>query len=331
MSPFRRTARGLPVIALAALLATGSGLPAAAAPVLAADPAAATTGATGTALRIGTPRISGTTRVGSVLRAKVYIPKGVEPKLRFDWYRGTVRIGGAHASSYRLKAKDRGHTIKVRAIATKAGHATVAKGSARTAKIRLRAIDDPTSSRVVVNKQRPLKPKTYAPKGLRMPRGLPNNGQPVRSTVATAVEKMNRAARKAGVELRILSGYRSYRLQKQTFDAYVARDGRKAAETYSARPGYSEHQTGFALDFGGSQGCAFDFCFATTKAGKWLKKHGPSYGFIERYPKGFTRITGYIWEPYHFRYVGRTVALDMKRRKIDTLERYNGLASAPRY
>ncbi|CAG7616169.1 M15 family metallopeptidase [Leucobacter soli] len=343
MRTFRTLSRDLlGGVAALALIASGAA-PALAAPRVPVFPSAETAAAETTAappatavvaaaLGIAKPTLSGSTRVGGTMRAKVRSTGTVKPKLHYDWLRDGVRIGGAHTSSYTLKSKDRTHRITVRVRASAAGQASVTKTSAKSIRIRPRAIDDPKSSQVVVNKHRPLKPKKYKPSGLRLPKGIANgNGQPMRGYAARAVEKMHQAAQKDGVELRILSAYRSYALQKQTFDAYVARDGRKAAETYSARPGHSEHQTGLAVDFGGNQGCAFDTCFASTAAGKWLKKNAAKYGFIMRYPKGYTKITGYIWEPYHFRYVGKKVAKDMKAKKIRTLEQYRGLKAAPDY
>lgn len=316
-------------IGLAALLAWapgGEGL----APRASAD--TAPVAAAEAVVAIDRPVLRGTARVGSTLRAEVRSAGTVAPELRYDWLRDGVRIGGAHASSYRLKAKDRAHRIAVRVRAAAPGSEAVTKTSAKSSRVRPRAIDDPRTTQVVVNKHRRLKPKRFAPGDLVRPRGIANgNGQPVRRVVARAAERMHRAAAADGVSLRILSGYRSYELQTRLFNAYVARDGLKAAETYSARPGYSEHQTGLAIDFGGDQGCALDTCFAATRAGRWLKKHGPEYGFILRYPKGATAVTGYIWEPYHYRYVGTRTALAMRKKGIRTLEEYRGLPAAPDY
>jgi len=316
-------------IGLAAALAWAPGIETLAPPALAET---APRAAAGAVVAIDRPTLHGTFRVGSTLRAEVRSTGTAVPVLRYDWLRDGARIGGAHASSYRLKAKDRTHRISVRVTAEAAGSPAVTSTSAKSSRIRPRTIDDPRTTQVVVNKHRRLKPKTFVPSGLVLPRGIANgNGQPVRRVVARAAERMHRAAAADGVSLRILSGYRSYALQVRLFNAYVARDGLQAAETYSARPGHSEHQTGLAIDFGGDQGCALDTCFASTSAGRWLKKHGPEYGFILRYPRGKTAVTGYIWEPYHYRYVGTKTALAMKRKGVVTLEEYRGLPAAPDY
>lgn len=277
------------------------------------------------------PKLTGSIRVGSKLHTNVATTGKKQTRLRYAWLRDGKRIAGEAGVNYRVKKADLKHRISVRVTATFVGGVTLVSTSAKTEKIRPRLIDDPTSGQVVVNKRRPLKPKTFVPLALTMPRGIANNGQPVRPSVARAIEKMHKAARADGVGLRMISGYRSYALQRQTFNAYVARDGVRAAETYSARPGYSEHQTGLTVDLGGYEGCDFDFCFASTKTGKWLKKNAYKYGFIMRYPNGSQKITGYIWEPYHFRYVGTKVAKNMKKKKIQTLEQYRGLKAAPNY
>jgi len=218
----------------------------------------------------------------------------------------------------------------VRVAASADGFTTVRRTSAQTDAIRPRIIDDPTNSQVVVNKLRWLKPKTYAPEALIRP-DIPNNGQRLRRVAAHALESMAAGARKDGVAITLLSGYRSYQTQAAVFNQQVAAYGREVAEKQSARPGYSEHQTGFSGDLGGTGGCAIVSCFADTQAGRWLKKNAYRYGFILRYPKGYTGITGYAYEPWHYRYVGKTVALDMKRKGIQTLEQYRHLPAAPTY
>nr|WP_279550784.1 M15 family metallopeptidase [Leucobacter weissii] len=153
----------------------------------------------------------------------------------------------------------------------------------------------------------------------------------MRWATARALERMAVAARKDGVDFRIFSAFRSYDYQRSLYDSYVARDGRARADTYSARPGHSEHQTGFAVDLGDWSGCGIGTCFADTSAGRWLAKNSHRYGFILRYPRGYTHITGYTYEPWHFRYVGEKAAKEMKRKKIRTLEQYRGLKAAPDY
>ena len=193
-------------------------------------------------------------------------------------------------------------------------------------------IDDPASIAVVVNKQRPLQPISWEPGDLRMPAGIPNpNGQPLRAEAATALEAMYAEAAAAGVPFIITSGYRGYGLQTSLFESYTARDGLAAAETYSARPGHSEHQTGLAADLDDGSGCSLDSCFGDTAAGRWLRENAHRFGFILRYDAGQQPVVGFIYEPWHFRYVGAQVAGDMRARGIANLEDYFGLPAAPTY
>lgn len=315
----------------ASVSATEGSLPAGAAPIAGAPArVAAVDAAEAPSMWIHRPTIAGNTRIGSTLRANV-VTRGTEPpKLSYVWLRDGVRIGGATSRNYTLKKKDRAHRIAVRVTAAASGVPAMTKTSARTAKIRPRAIDDPTTTQVVVNKQRRLDPKTFTPSGLVAPR-ISNNGQKLRRVAARALEEMVADARKDGVTVTLLSGYRSYQTQAAVFDAQVRRYGRAIAEQQAARPGHSEHQTGLTGDLGGADGCPITSCFSGTRAGKWLAKHAHRYGFILRYPKGKSAITGFAFEPWHYRYVGTAVSTDMKRKRIATLEEYRGLPAAPRY
>ena len=109
-----------------------------------------------------------------------------------------------------------------------------------------------------------------------------------------------------GLNIWIQSGYRSYELQNELYNNYVDRDGKEAADTYSARPGHSEHQTGLAFDL---NSISDDFQY--TDEGKWVNQNAWKYGFILRYPKGKENITGYKYEPWHLRYVGETLAKEL--------------------
>lgn len=131
------------------------------------------------------------------------------------------------------------------------------------------------------------------------------NGNPKKlSKVATeAFNEMCHASLKDGVIVKATSAYRSYATQKNLYNSYVNRDGVKAADTYSARAGYSEHQTGLAVDVN-----IVNETFANTKAYEWMIKNSYKYGYILRYPKGKEYITGYQYEPWHYRYVGKEVA-----------------------
>ena len=136
---------------------------------------------------------------------------------------------------------------------------------------------------------------------------------------------MLQAAAAAGAPLSVTSSFRSYSNQVSTYNYWVKINGSAAsADTVSARPGYSEHQTGLAIDFSAG-GCSLE-CFAGTAQYTWMKANAAEYGFIERYMPGMTSITGYSPEAWHYRYVGATVAKDMKAKGVKTLEQYWSVA-----
>ena len=187
------------------------------------------------------------------------------------------------------------------------------------------SLADPASLWVVVNKQRPLNPNDYAPSDL-TPVG---NGQTMRVEAASALTKMFSDAKAAGYSLVAQSAYRSYATQVNTYNSEVKAYGQAQADTESARPGYSEHQTGWAVDIG-APGCYLD-CFGTKPDSKWVLDNAYKYGFILRYPSDKSDITGYRNEPWHFRYVGLDLATEMHNQKIETLEEFFGLPPAPNY
>jgi D-alanyl-D-alanine carboxypeptidase len=195
----------------------------------------------------------------------------------------------------------------------------------------------PESIWIVVNKQRPLNPIKYVPTDLVAPKFGTLNANPygrkLRKEASTASYKLAMAMYKAGKgSLIIQSAYRSYSEQKVIYDRQVKRYGLKVGEALAARPGYSEHQTGWAMDVSArNQGCQIRVCFGQTKAGLWLAANAHKYGFIIRYPNNETSITGYQYEPWHLRYVGIGLALVMHDDKVKTLEKFFGLPSAPNY
>lgn len=129
---------------------------------------------------------------------------------------------------------------------------------------------------------------------------LPNTYNPGNEKVALdAFEKLKAAAEKDNISLWIASGFRSYQEQVDLYNQYVQRDGKKAADIYSARPGYSEHQTGLTFDVNNASEE-----FNDTAEAKWLEENAYKYGFIIRYPKGKQDITGYSYESWHIRYLG---------------------------
>lgn len=151
--------------------------------------------------------------------------------------------------------------------------------------------------------------------------GLPRDFGDTDPVAFAKLTKLQEAANAAGYDMPMLSGYRSYAYQVDLYNAYVARDGKEAADRYSARPGYSEHQSGLCFDIGN-----IDDNYGDTEAGKWLQEHCKDYGFIIRYPKGKEDVTGYQYEPWHVRYVGEAVAKDIMD-KNSTLEEYLGAGS----
>ncbi len=108
--------------------------------------------------------------------------------------------------------------------------------------------------------------------------------------------------------------------------------GKAVADTQSARPGFSEHQTGLAADIEpASRTCEVQECFGDTPEGQWVAANAYKYGFVIRYPKDMQHVTGYIYEPWHVRYVGKKLAEQMHKEGVATLEQFFGLENAPDY
>lgn len=195
---------------------------------------------------------------------------------------------------------------------------------------------DPTSLWVIVNKQHPLQPATYAPSDLRYPNvTLRVPGQTemqMRNAAATALEKMFAGAESAGYKLQVSTAYRGYSYQKTLYDGYVANAGQAAADQESARPGYSEHQTGLAVDIRSqSDKCSLEACFGTMPEGKWLAANAYKYGFLLRYPADKVSVTGYEYEPWHFRYIGVDLSQELHKQNIQTLEEFFGVTGGTTY
>ena len=178
---------------------------------------------------------------------------------------------------------------------------------------------------LIVNKQHGL-PEDYEPQDLVTPEvTLAKSSITLRAQAAEAIRVMFDAAAEEGISLMIGSGYRSYEYQKNLYNNYVERDGERQASRYSAKPGMSEHQTGLAVDLSGSNGeCYLKECFKETEEGFWLKDNAWKYGFILRYPEGKEDITGYIFEPWHYRYFGIEEAAKIQESGL-TVEEYYGL------
>ena len=177
----------------------------------------------------------------------------------------------------------------------------------------IKTVDNPNDLLVLVN-------KFYA-----LPSGIePNDLIQVESVkmqreAGEALKEMATAMRNDGLKIILQSGYRSEDTQSYLYNRYVARDGKEEADTYSARPNHSEHQTGLAIDV--SHDGTLEEYFEDTPQFEWLQDNAHKYGFILRYPKDKVYMTGYTYEPWHYRYVGIEVATLIKNENI-TFEEY---------
>ena len=182
-----------------------------------------------------------------------------------------------------------------------------------------------TKGNILVNRSNKLE-KSYIPQSLKVPnvRFISYADPKVKKmdeTAAAALESLFTAARKDGVTLLAVSGYRDYYYQQRLYNNKVSAAGRKEADKYVAQPGASEHQTGLAMDVLSNEYTSLDAGFDKTQAYKWLESNCYKYGFIIRYPKGKENITGYNYEPWHLRYVGISEATEISQKHI-TLEEY---------
>lgn len=151
---------------------------------------------------------------------------------------------------------------------------------------------------------------------------LPMSYDPgITNEAASALKEMQKAAAAEGLSLYVVSGYRSYKTQESVYAGWVNRDGKEQADTYSSRPGHSDHQTGYSYDLN-----SLEQSFADTKEGKWLAEHCAEFGFIIRYPEGKEMYTGYIYEPWHVRYIGKEKAGIITKSGL-SLEEYYGITS----
>ncbi len=173
---------------------------------------------------------------------------------------------------------------------------------------------------ILVNKYTYLE-KDYVPNNLRTISSIFSNAEKELVYEAKeAFEKMASNAKENGYTIRAISAYRSYEYQEGLYNKYVEKDGIELADTYSARPGYSEHQTGLVVDIDNGN---TDFnLFEQTEEFKWMQENAHLYGFILRYPKGKEEVTGYDYEAWHYRYVGKDIATFMKNNDLTYDEYY---------
>ena len=186
------------------------------------------------------------------------------------------------------------------------------------------SLDDPMSIWVVVNKLRPMNPQDFEPEDLVFVDVEQTYEAYMRQEASDAIITMfDAAANEADLFLASNSAFRSYEAQENIYDG---------DDTLTARPGFSEHQTGLTMDIGASSGeCSIEACFGELPEGIWLRDNAYRFGFILRYPADKTAVTGYEYEPWHFRYVGVPLATEMRDRGITTLEEFFGLPAAPSY
>ncbi|MDR2102577.1 MAG: M15 family metallopeptidase [Treponema sp.] len=170
----------------------------------------------------------------------------------------------------------------------------------------LAAMDGDPYLKVLVDKKNPL-PFGYEPEDLReLADGsyrVSRPGLKLRRAAAEALEEMAAAAAAEGVTLTVSSAYRSYAYQEEVYARNVRELGQEAADRESARPGHSQHQTGLVVDFG-----SIDDSFAETAAGRWILTNAGRFGWSLSFPQGYEKVTGYRWESWHYRYVGRELA-----------------------
>ena len=184
---------------------------------------------------------------------------------------------------------------------------------------------DPTDTLILVNKNNkaPAVPVTLVKPDVQPTREAVSENIYMRPEAAAALEDLFEAAAQDGITLYATSGYRSYSTQKAIFERKLERMDEKQANASVAKPGYSEHQTGLAMDIEGetTKETGLTEAFGESPEGIWTAEHCAEYGFIIRYPKGKTNITGYIYEPWHIRYVGKEAAAEITELGV-TFEEY---------
>ena len=271
------------------------------------------------------PVIDGTAAVGYLLTAST---PGWSPgaEFSFEWLREDVPITDATTAEYWLTKADEGKAVAVRVTATfpDADLDAEADTTVETSEP-VRVGSGKTGERLtepfivkgiwVINKDHRVT-KDYIKIG---PGTLGSKQE-----ASDALAEMTKAANKAGYPLKPTWGWRSYDTQTVLWKRNVNAIGKERGEQFAAPPGASEHNAGLAFDL--SSNGLVGYPFGSSKAGKWVAENAWKYGFIMRYPDGTTPITGYAYEPWHYRYIGVEHAEAFKDNPKLTLEEYLGLA-----
>lgn len=194
---------------------------------------------------------------------------------------------------------------------------------------------DPDSIHVLANRQNQLDPPDYTPNDLvypDVPQYGPEEAMMLRQEAADALEELFAAGQDENMHLGLVSGFRSFEYQVQIYGARHAEVGTEETDLYMSRPGYSEHQTGLAADVISiaNEDCILGECFADTPEGQWVAERAHEHGFVIRYLEDMEHITGYPYEPWHLRYVGKETAEEVYTEGL-TLEEYWEQGPAPEY
>ena len=180
--------------------------------------------------------------------------------------------------------------------------------------------DEDIDNIILVNKEIGLE-REYEPRDLEVISVKSNKEILLRKEASKNLKEMFEDAKREGINLLAVSGYRPYEYQENVYNKEVYNNGKDYADSYVAKPGYSEHQTGLSVDVLAVDYTSMDESFENTRECLWLHENLHKYGFILRYLKGKEDITGYNYEPWHIRYVGVEHSIDIKEHEL-TLEEY---------
>jgi len=196
------------------------------------------------------------------------------------------------------------------------------------------SLSDPARLWLVVNKARPIEPLDFEPASLsEVDLAATTSSDRLRTDARDALSALAHGADASGAgAIGINNGYRSYDLQVSTYSGFVASEGVAGADRGSARAGFSEHQTGLAVDVVAcDDGCGDIDAFGSTAQAAWVQEHAWEHGYVVRYENGASDRTGYMPEPWHLRYVGPQLASAYHEGGFHTLEEFFGLPAAPDY